>query len=264
MLSLVMVAAAFQEATVPQNLEDGRKLVFSDEFDAAGAVDRAKWGFENGRIRNDEQQWFTGDRPLNSFVAEGRLVVQARRECWDVQDYTSASLYALRPILHARVEVRAKLPAGKGLASLVWLVSTRYPQVPWPDCGQVSLLQHAGAIPDEVGVVVNTKAQNVELGNEVSESLTVPKLTEGFHTFTLDWTPDDLSVEVDGEEAVTYEKDPKDPASWPFGDPMTLKIQLGVGGGLGETQETGKDFKHGVDVTMFPKQLLVDYVRVYE
>jgi hypothetical protein len=46
----------------------GRSLVFADEFDAAGAPDAAKWGYELGYIRNSEKQYYTSADYIDVFV----------------------------------------------------------------------------------------------------------------------------------------------------------------------------------------------------
>src|SRR5438045_7459985 len=69
-------------------------LVFSDEFDAAGAPDPAKWGYELGYIRNDEKQDYTS-RPENVRVEGGNLVIEGRKEAYQGFGYTSASINTL-------------------------------------------------------------------------------------------------------------------------------------------------------------------------
>ena len=56
------------------------KLVWSDEFDKAGAPDPAKWGYEEGYVRNKEEQYYTKARPENARVEDGMLVIEGRKD----------------------------------------------------------------------------------------------------------------------------------------------------------------------------------------
>jgi hypothetical protein len=88
----------------------GWSLVFSDEFDAAGALDPAKWGYELGYIRNNEKQYYTS-RSENARIEGGNLVIEGRKEAYQAYGYTSASINTRGRFgfLYRRVEVRAKL-----------------------------------------------------------------------------------------------------------------------------------------------------------
>lgn len=54
------------------------KLVWSDDFDKPGLPDAAKWAYETGFIRNEEQQFYTKARPENARVENGLLVIEAQ------------------------------------------------------------------------------------------------------------------------------------------------------------------------------------------
>lgn len=265
MLTAILLGAALlQTPSVPQALADGRRLVLDDEFDVTGKLDKTKWGYETGNLRNDEQQYFVGDRSNNSWVEDGHFVIQARRECWDRWDYTSASVFALKPLVHARVEVRAKVPAGRGVASLIWLMGADFPTTMWPECGEISMLEHVGRDPNAASVTINSKEFNVQKDNELTGSLEAPDFAASYHLYVMDWTAENITLSIDGKEILTYAKDPKKLDGWPFDKPMMLKMQLGVGGALGGSTGEGKDTHKGIDTEMFPKQMLIDYVRVYE
>src|SRR6266446_2340415 len=56
------------------------KLVWSDEFDKPGLPDPAKWQYETGFIRNNEQQLYTRERQENARVENGMLIIGARKD----------------------------------------------------------------------------------------------------------------------------------------------------------------------------------------
>jgi len=72
----------------------GFVLAFSDEFETAGSLDPAKWGYEIGYIRNDEKQFYTS-RSENVRAEGGNLVIEARKEAYQGYGYTSGSVNTL-------------------------------------------------------------------------------------------------------------------------------------------------------------------------
>ena len=56
------------------------KLVFSDEFDGTGLLDDSKWGYEEGYVRNGEEQYYTVAREENAYMADGCLHIVCRND----------------------------------------------------------------------------------------------------------------------------------------------------------------------------------------
>src|ERR1043165_10037106 len=118
---------------------DDWRLVWSDDFDKPGAPDAAKWTYEKGFVRNQELQYYTADRRENARIENGNLVIEARHETfanasfkqgsnsWMTNQkeaqYTSACLITkkLKSFYYGKVEVRAKLPSGKGTWPAIWM-----------------------------------------------------------------------------------------------------------------------------------------------
>lgn len=82
------------------------------------------------------------------------------------------------------------------------------------------------------------------------------KFADDFHVFAVEWEPREARFYVDG---ILYATDiPENApagASWPFDQPEYILLNLAVGGELPGYPD---------DKTRFPKQMLADYVRVYE
>jgi hypothetical protein len=55
-------------AADPASPQPGYKLVWSDDFDYQGLPDPAKWGYEEGYVRNNESQFYTRVRQENARV----------------------------------------------------------------------------------------------------------------------------------------------------------------------------------------------------
>ena len=96
---------------------EGWQLIWSDEFDVDGVPDSSKWDYriwDPGRV-NEELQAYT-DRPDNSWVKDGKLTISAKYRAGEEHPYTSARLVtdSLFDFTYGKVEVRAKLPGGRG------------------------------------------------------------------------------------------------------------------------------------------------------
>ena len=93
-------------------------------------------------------------------------------------------------------------------------------------------------------------------GTQKHGKLLVNDNSNAFHTYTLDWQDDMLTISVDNEAYFTYEKEYEDPKHWPFDQPMYLIMNLAYGGNWGGQQ--------GLDPEKLPQKMEIDYVRVYQ
>jgi beta-glucanase (GH16 family) len=234
----------------------GWTLAFSDEFDAAGALDPAKWGYEIGYIRNDEKQSYTS-RSENVRAEGGNLVIEARKEAYQGYGYTSASINTLGrfEFLYGRVEVRAKLPTGNGTWPAIWMLGTNRTQVGWPACGEIDIMENVGFDPLRIHGSVHTAAYNHTIGTQKSASVTIAGPWEDFHVYAMEWFADHIDVFVDGQKYFTFRNEGTGSRAWPFDKPQYLLVNLALGGAWGGQQ--------GIDDSHFPHRYLIDYVRIY-
>jgi len=234
----------------------GWTLAFSDDFDKAGAPDPAKWGYELGYIRNREAQYYTS-RPENARVEDGSLVIEARKEPHQGFGYTSASLNTLGrfEFLYGRVEVRAKLPAGKGAWPAVWMLGVNRTQVGWPACGEIDIMENVGFDPLRIHGSVHTTAYNHNIGTHKTGITTVEDPAAAFHVYAMEWHADRIEVSVDGQTYFRFASEGTGTAAWPFDRPQYLLLNLAIGGSWGGQQ--------GIDDSRFPMKYLIDYVRIY-
>jgi beta-glucanase (GH16 family) len=103
------------------------QLSWSDEFAVDGAPDPATWGYEHGRVRNKEAQFYTTDRRENARVEGGHLIIEARKEDYEGASYTAASLITKgkQEWNRGRIAVRAKLPKGRGMWPAIWMLGSQ-------------------------------------------------------------------------------------------------------------------------------------------
>jgi beta-glucanase (GH16 family) len=235
----------------------GWTLAFSDEFDAPGALDPAKWGYEIGYIRNDEKQSYTS-RSENVRVEGGNLVIEGRKEAYQGYGYTSASINTQGrfEFLYARVEVRAKLPTGNGAWPAIWMLGTNRTQVGWPTCGEIDIMENVGFDPLRIHGSVHTAAYNHTIGTQKTATLSVANPWDDFHVYAMEWYADHIDVFVDGQKYFTFSNEGTGSRAWPFDKPQYLLINLAIGGSWGGQK--------GIDDSRFPHRYLIDYVRIYK
>jgi beta-glucanase (GH16 family) len=230
-------------------------LVWRDEFDGQGLPDDSRWTYEEGFIRNNERQFYTRARTENARVADGMLVIEARRESFRSAEYTSASLTSRTSWTYGRIEVRAKLPKGRGTWPAIWTLGTNIRDVGWPACGEIDIMEHVGFDPGRIHANIHTTAYNHVRGTAKGNSVLVSRPDEEFHVYSATWTPTAIDAFVDGQRYFTFAKEAGGDPVWPYDKPQYLILNLAIGGSWGGRQ--------GIDDSAFPAQYVIDYVRVY-
>jgi beta-glucanase (GH16 family) len=249
------------------------KLVWSDEFDQAGAPDPSRWTYEEGFIRNHELQFYTR-RAENARVEDGMLVIEARREKFpnprfqsaDARDwkksrehaeYTSASVTTrgIADWRYGRVEVRAKLPGGRGMWPAIWMLGSNR-SLGWPACGEIDIMEYVGYEPETIHGTVHTAKYNHVKGTHKGDTIQIAGPDKQFHIYAIEWDKDKIAFFVDGRQYFTFENEQTGNDAWPFDQPHYLILNTAVGGSWGG--------KKGIDETIFPTRFEIDYVRVYQ
>ncbi len=292
LVGLALLAAPLPAQAAPS--EAGWQLVWSDEFNGP-AIDQSKWSFEvdcwGGG--NGERQCYT-DHPDNARIADGALVITALHEhisgpalpasqranpakpgALVNRDYTSARLstHGKAAWRYGRIELRAKLPQGQGTWPAIWMLPETNAYGPWAASGEIDILEAVnlgvpckdcdGGKEDTIlGTLHFGKVWpgNTHKGTEVHR----PAVLAGFHTYAIEWQPDRIVWELDGETYAVRERE-----EWftsgsaapgaPFDQPFHLILNLAFGGGLAESRGL-----KGVSDSNFPKHFLIDWVRVWQ
>jgi len=250
------------------------KLVWQDEFvgPARAPPDPAFWGFDvGGGGWGNNQLEFDTARPENaSLDGEGHLVITAIKEAYQGREYTSARILTRGRFEQTlgRWEARIRLPVGQGLWPAFWMLGASYPQVGWPACGEIDIMEQRGQEP---GVAHGSLHATGYSGGSaitapyvcsVAPTCATPPCTpicpfnEDFHVFAVEVEASRIRFEVDGSvyQEVRRELLPTGSA-WPFDQPFFVLLNVAVGG----------NFVGAPDVaTVFPQTMLVDYVRYYQ
>jgi beta-glucanase (GH16 family) len=247
--------------------EQSWTLVWSDEFDGANASapDATKWVFDlgGGGWGNNELETYTS-RTENAYLQDGVLVIQARQEDFTGVDgiarqYTSARLKTLGRFQQTcgRFEARLQLPSGQGLWPAFWMMGTDVSEVGWPQCGEIDIMENIGSEPSVVHGTIHGPGYSGD--NGLGSTYTLPggqRFADDFHVFAVEWERNAIGFFVDGHLYATRTPDEL-PAgtTWVFDHPFFLIMNVAVGGSWPGNPDS---------TTVFPQQMLVDYVRVYK
>ena len=90
---LKIISLAFVLFTSANLVSQDYTLVWSDEFDYTGLPNSDMWGYDvgGGGWGNNELQYYTENRSENARVENGNLIIEARKESFGGNQYTSAS-----------------------------------------------------------------------------------------------------------------------------------------------------------------------------
>jgi beta-glucanase (GH16 family) len=254
-------------------------LVWSDEFTYPGAgggqPDPRTWTYDTGHsgFGNHEQEtycaWGSDDAPCSAPVhaavvaIEGHLRIIARQTSPGV--FTSARLKSEGHLsfMYGRIEARIKVPESQGMWPAFWLLGNNIVTVDWPACGELDIMEHidgnnppshAGATPPGYDWVQSSvHGKGLDGGT--------PYHPDGFsaadwHVYGMTWSKGKVEFYID-DPAHPYETFTAEntKGTWPFDQgPQFILLNLAVGG----------DWPGNVDsTTVFPSEMLVDYVRIY-
>lgn len=240
-------------------------LVWSDDFDYEGLPDSTKWSYDVGDgcpdicgWGNNELEYYTENRSKNARVENGNLIIEAHKEEFEDRSYTSARLLTRdrQAWKYGRFEIRAKLPSGNGTWPAIWMLPEDWEYGGWPASGEIDIMEHVGHEPNRVYATVHTEAYNHLEGTQDTDTLRIADAEEAFHEYALEWTESSINWYVDGEQYSTFTNEQATYKEWPFDKPFHLILNIAVGGNWGGSQ--------GVDDSIWPQQMVVDYVRVYQ
>lgn len=247
---------------------DEWKLVWSDEFDQEGLPNAKHWSYEVGTAcekpagcgwGNNELQYYTFERAENARVVDGHLIIEAHKEDYkENRKYTSARLASKGKgdWKYGKFEIRARLPKGLGTWAAIWLLPTNNKYGAWPKSGEIDLMEYVGYAQDTIHGTVHTAAFNGMIGTQKGGYGRFEAVDSTFRDYVLEWTAEKIDWFVDGQHYFTFKNENKGTEAWPFDHPYHLILNLAVGGNWGGSR--------GVDETIWPQRMEIDYVRIYQ
>ena len=231
--------------------------VWADEFDYTGKPDTSKWTYDlgtNGGWGNHELEDYT-NKATNISVDTGVLTITARKENSDGAAYTSARVVSRGSgsILYGRIEIKAKLPAGKGTWPAIWMLPDDYAYGAWPASGEFDIMEMVGYDPNNVHFSAHN---SLFYGSSAkTSSYTISTASTAYHLYREDWTPYAVRGYYDDKLVFTYINTGAGSTAWPYDKKFHLLMNIAIGGDWGGIQ--------GVDDNAFPTTMQVDYVRFY-
>lgn len=246
------------EPPIDKNWSFESTPMWEDEFNTNGVPDGSKWNYDigGGGWGNNELQYYTSNG--NARIDNGNLVIEARKENNSGMEYTSARLVTKGKgdFLYGRIEVRARIPKGRGTWPAIWMLSSDENYGSWPSSGEIDIMEHVGYDPNKIHSSVHTSAYNHIRNTQKTAIKVIPDATDSFHVYRIDWTPYAIRSFIDGQQYFEFINEGNGYTVWPFDKKQHLLLNIAVGGNWGGVQ--------GVDNTIFPATMEVDYVRVYK
>jgi beta-glucanase (GH16 family) len=238
-------------------------LVWNDEFDGTDLNTTDNWTHDTGTGSgtaegagwgNNELQYYQAD---NTTVSGGFLTIEAREEAVGGAAYTSSRIQTQtkQSLNFGKVEIRAKLPEGKGIWPALWMLGESFP--PWPQSGEIDIMEMKGSENDTIYGTIHWDNSADDSGVRVfsggKKTLKSGNFSDQFHVFSIEWDEEQIRWYVDGEvfhgETITATEKSE------LLEPFFFLINIAVGG----------DYDGNPDgFTTFPQQMVVDYIRVYE
>lgn len=254
----------------PQLFAQRFELVWSDEFDQT-EFDEATWTEWEGTAFNDEHQYYT-PRDTNVYVDDGMLYLVGLREDYEGRQWTSGRIKTQDnfEFQYGKVEIRAKLPAGKGLWPAFWMLGSNIDEagIGWPYCGEIDIMEYRGHLPTQTNGTVHFSAVEPDFPRDpngdrrlIGEEYDLPSgsFAEDFHLYQFEWTDSVMIWSVNDVEffKLTREEIQERTSYYPFDQPFYLILNLAIGGNfLGDQQPD--------ESTPDRNEVIVDYVRVYQ
>jgi beta-glucanase (GH16 family) len=138
-----------------------------------------------------------------------------------------------------------------------WMLGNNITSVGWPACGEIDIMENIGKEPGTVHGSLHGPS-SVSRTSDATAAFSLPagqNFADDFHLYAVEWEPGTIRFYVDSNLYATFTQS-QWPAggTWAFDHPFFILLNVAVGGDWPGSPDT---------TTIFPQQMLVDYVRVY-
>lgn len=239
-------------------------LVWSDEFNGT-SLDSTNWNIETGGTGNGngELQYYTNGQ--NISFAGGSMIITARQEnpanyqCWyGTCTYTSSRIQTAgkREFTYGRIEARIQIPYGQGLWPAFWMLGNNIGTVGWPNCGEIDIMENIGREPNIIHGTVHGPGYSGAAGLGGPYTLPSGAYHDAYHVFAVEWEGNVFRWYMDNVLYFTLTRATVEThGQWVFDHPNFILLNVAVGGAWPGSPD---------GTTVFPQQMRVDYVRVYQ
>lgn len=203
--------------------------------DGSGTAAGAGWG-------NKERQYYIPT--LAATTSAGALQIDAttkganayncyyKTPCeWISSKYITKGKVGFK---YGRIEARIKGPVGAGTWGAFWMLGADIDDRRWPWCGEIDVTELLGKTPNSSygylhGLISDAagRGASVDMPNGFANE---------YHTYAIDWLPDQLDWYLDG---VLYGSQQKLDRDWVFDHEFYLIMNLAMGGNFSGPVEAG-------------------------
>lgn len=232
----------------------GYNIAWEDEFD--GELDPATYNYELGDNGwgNNELQNYTNSE-LNSYTSDGKLIIKAINEGGK---YTSARIttQGKKEFKYGRIDIRAKLPIGQGIWPALWMLGANIGNIGWPACGEIDIMENIGRLPKISYGTAHWGPQGRGFSTYKTGEYSIPEnFNNAFHVFSIVWEFNRITWYVDETKFFTIGTGDMQGEQYRFNENFFFILNVAVGGNWpGNPDET----------TVFPQQMEIDYIRVFQ
>ena len=236
----------------------GWNQTWADEFEGT-TVDTTKWDpiLWTTPFNNEQQAY----HPSRVTVSDGNLVLTADDANFGGKSYTSGKVESKYTQQYGRWEIRAKLPGTQGTWPAIWLLPDTS-VYPWPSQGEIDIMENRGHQPELTssayhwGPNFQTRQFTFE-EQEATNGGQAENYHDEFHTYAVEWDATKLRFFVDDVHYQTISNARTGGFLGRQSAPVETVLNVAVGGDfLGGEQPNGS--------SVWPQQMLIDYVRIYE
>jgi beta-glucanase (GH16 family) len=244
-------------------------LVWSDEFDGAAidsgtwTYDVGGWGFGNGQFE------YNTARHENAYTTNGNLVIEARRENYSGNQFTSARMltqgrFAFK---YGTLVARIRMPdTANGLWPAFWMMGNNAGAIAWPQCGELDIVE----MGSKAGIEQGLQQEKINCALHYADAMGTHGMFDAwtnapvdlsldYHLYQMSWTPTNIAFYLDN---VPY-------GSWDisagylseYHQPMFPILNIAIGGY--DPSYTGV-YSPAAVTAAFPARMWVDYIRLYD
>ena len=240
------------------------QVIWSDEFDSGSAPDSAVWSYDLGASGwgNNELQEYTS-ASQNVRIEGGTLIITAQKS---ESGFTSARIRTEDKLTfkYGKIEARIKVPdLADGLWPAFWTLGNNFSQVSWPFCGELDIMEMGSGASITQGVINRRVSSTAHWDNDgfyASYGLSVDTtsdLDDGFHIYSMNWTPEEVTTYIDGQQiwAIRIKEDTCTSCT-EFHQPHFVILNMAVGGTY-----TGLLSADQITAAT-PAEMVIDYIRI--
>jgi beta-glucanase (GH16 family) len=254
--ALVLLLSTACSTLPPRGTAAGWKLLWEDDFGKQGSPDPAKWSFA-GR-KSPDWACYCADTSATTYVKNGRLYLKAMKnqDPTDTAAYKTACLHTRDKFsfTYGKIEVKARLPKGKGSWPAIWLMPQDSKYGGWPDSGEIDIMEHLNRDPVIYQTLHSHYVDKQKQKTKPVYFATTPFKEGEFNIFGLEWYPDRMDFFVNHRKTFSYPKTAgADYQQWPFDQAYYIILNQALGG----------NWVGSIDDRDLPVEMVVDWVRVY-